>query len=169
MKKIELTQGQVTIVSDADYGELSKYKWCAKWDTHTRSFYAIRSPKRDKTGKRTMIYLSREVLGLKKGNKLQADHINRRTLDNRRCNLRICTHQENARNRHKRRTHAGGKCSSQYKGVHWNKQTAKWVSMIGFGDKRIYLGLFTSELEAAIAYNTKASELFGEFANLNKI
>jgi len=42
MKKILLTQGQYALVDDADYEELSNFNWYAKWDAHTKSFYAGR-------------------------------------------------------------------------------------------------------------------------------
>ncbi len=59
--------------------------------------------------------------------------------------------------------------SSQYKGVSFHKQHNRWVSQI-IRDKKIYnLGLFDSELEAVQMYNTKAKELFGEYAYLNEI
>jgi hypothetical protein len=45
----------------------------------------------------------------------------------------------------------------------------KWASRIAYEGKRIYLGYYDDETEAAEAYNMKALELFGEFANLNKI
>lgn len=42
MKEIPLTQGQVAIVSDEDYEDLSQFKWFAYYSTFTRSFYAKR-------------------------------------------------------------------------------------------------------------------------------
>jgi len=166
MRTIELTQGQVALVNDEDYGGLNQFKWFAVWSPNTKSFYAERHSK-TVNGKRHTISMAREVLGLQKGDKRQADHINHDTLDNRRCNLRICTHQQNGMNRRKRRPHAGKKCSSRYSGVCWDKRAKKWRAYIRHNGKRIYLGYFTSEIEAAKAYDKKAKELFGEFANLN--
>jgi len=55
--------------------------------------------------------------------------------------------------------------SSMYKGVSKTKGDTGWVARI----RREYLGRFTSEQEAAKAYNVRAKELFGEYAYLNKI
>lgn len=41
--------------------------------------------------------------------------------------------------------------------------------MIGIDYKQLYLGRFSTEEEAAIAYNEKAVEIYGENANLNKV
>jgi hypothetical protein len=106
--------------------------------------------------------LHRLLLELTDENKL-VDHINHNPSDNRRCNLRVCTQQQNHQNQIKTRG------SSLYKGVYWNKYANKWQAQIKHNNKRIYLGLFTFESEAALAYNIKAKELFGEFANLNII
>lgn len=92
------------------------------------------------------------------------DHINHKTNDCCKANLRICTHAENMRNRDKK-----NKTKSIYKGVSWHNQRNKWQSTIQFNLKHISLGLYDCEEEAALAYNKKAIELFGEFANLNKI
>lgn len=42
MRGVKLTQGQVAIVDDTDYEELSQFKWHATWSPRTRSYYAAR-------------------------------------------------------------------------------------------------------------------------------
>lgn len=59
--------------------------------------------------------------------------------------------------------------SSKYLGVSWDSNKKKWFSSICKNYKIIPLGRFDSEKDAALAYNKKAIELHGEFANLNKI
>lgn len=59
--------------------------------------------------------------------------------------------------------------TSKYKGVSWSKEKRGWVAQIRKGHSYLNLGRFASEVDAAIAYNAAASELFGEFANLNQI
>ena len=92
---------------------------------------------------------------------LVVDHINGNTLDNRKLNLRQCTHQQNMMNAVKKR-----KSLSKFKGVFRNGNS--WGARIGNGG-RIHIGSFKTEEEAAKAYNEKALELFGEFAKLNDI
>jgi len=57
--------------------------------------------------------------------------------------------------------------TSTYKGVNWHRQHQKWQAQIAKDKKNYHLGYFTSELEAAKAYDAKAKEFFGEFAHLN--
>ena len=45
----------------------------------------------------------------------------------------------------------------------------KWRARITINGKTMHLGLFASAIEAARAYNEKAKELFGDFANLNEV
>jgi hypothetical protein len=59
--------------------------------------------------------------------------------------------------------------SSIYKGVYWNTGCNKWLAKIGVNRKRIHLGVFACEKEAAKAYNRAAIKYFGEFARLNNI
>jgi len=167
MKTIQLTQGQVAIVDDEDYEWLSQWKWTADWSSKTSSFRARRNVYR-KSKKPTVIRMARVILNLKTGDKRQVDHINHNTLDNRRCNLRICTNQQNARNRYKRKkNNRGHKVTSNFIGVCWSKQNKKWIAQITDRGKHFHLGSFNSEIEAAKAYDKKAIELSNEFANVN--
>jgi hypothetical protein len=59
------------------------------------------------------------------------------------------------------------KKTSKYKGVHLHYN--KFYARILFENKRIFLGSFKTEQEAAKAYNMKAIELYGDKANLNVI
>lgn len=157
MQKIPLTQGQVALVDDSDCEFLSQWKWYAKKD-RSGNFYATRQC----PGKPHLIYMHREILRLKYNDGQQADHKNHNTLDNRRNNLRICTRQENQRNRK-----LSLNMSSVYKGVYWNKPRRKWRAYIRINKIAKHLGYFDSEKEAALAYDKVAEEYFGEFAHLN--
>lgn len=159
MKKIPLTKGKVALVDDADYRYLNRWRWrVIKPD---KIFYAIRHSPRIQ-GKRTEIYMHRQILRLHPGNKKQADHINGDGLDNRRCNLRACTNRENACNQ---RSQSGR--SSKYKGVIWDHRDGKWQVYVKFNGRKKHLGLFNDEVEAAKAYDAAAKLLFGEFAKFN--
>jgi len=92
----------------------------------------------------------------------RTDHISGDTLDNCRSNLRECTHQQNMHNRKKNEN-----TRSRYKGVWWEKDSQKWRAAIKMNNKRYHIGNYYHEREAALAYDKKARELFGEFARLN--
>lgn len=59
--------------------------------------------------------------------------------------------------------------TSKYKGVHFSKSKNRWISQIWKDYKLTYIGSFKNELDAAMAYNKKAIDFFGEYACLNKI
>jgi len=147
-KQIPLADGVYAYVDASDYEWLSRYNW------RLQNGYAAR---RDKA--RTS-YMHREIARPPKG--MTVDHINHNKLDNTRINLRVCTHQQNVHNNAK---HAGS--SSRFKGVGYNREKHKWFAKAYFEGKRIWLGYFDDETEAARAYDAKAVELFGEFAHLN--
>jgi hypothetical protein len=99
-------------------------------------------------GKRRTIFLHREIMGLGPaefvdGQRIEVDHINRKTLDNRRCNLRICTGAENSQNVPAR----GG--TSQYRGVAWCPAANKWQANVYHDGRLRYLGVYADEEEAA--------------------
>jgi hypothetical protein len=57
------------------------------------------------------------------------------------------------------------KLTSQYTGVSWHKATNKWRAVIRHNKKVYELGIFDNEINAALAYNKKAQELYKEEAN----
>jgi hypothetical protein len=72
----------------------------------------------------------------------QIDHINRIRDDNRICNLRSVTHQQNQMNR------------TTTKGYTWDKRVNKWLARIKLNYKSIHLGYFKTEEDARDAYIT---------------
>jgi len=150
---IPLTQGKFAIVDADDYERLAKYKWhCRRAKNH---FYAFRADGPN------IIAMHREITGAPKG--LVVDHINRNSLNNRKTNLRTCTQAQNLYNKRPR----ANKMYSRYKGLTREKRTNKWSVRICKSGKSIHLGYFTDEIQAALTYDRKAKELFGEFAYLN--
>lgn len=152
---IFLGKNKTAIIDDEDYVLLSNYIWYAKKDKN--SWYAAAN-KYDEA-KHTIIKMHQIILGKRKGYVI--DHINGNGLDNRKENLRFVTRSQNKMNQ--QNTYG----SSKYKGVSWHKNAKKWTSYIRHNGKLTHLGLFSSEEEAARAYDSKAKELFKEFASLN--
>lgn len=90
------------------------------------------------------------------------DHVNGNTLDNRRCNLRECTREQNIWNNTKPTKNKTG-----YRGVYENERGKKYSAKISANDKTFTIGRFDNLEEAAHAYDRKAIELRGEFARTN--
>ena len=153
--KISLTQGQFAIIDKADYELLIQHKWCASWYERMQDYAAV-----SRIDGRVQL-MHRYLLNAPAG--LVVDHRNHNMLDNRRDNLRLCTQQQNSANSRKPKR----KTYSRYKGVSWDKNNSKWQAGIMVNYKRIGLGRFNSEIEAAIAYDKAANFFFGEFAKTN--
>ncbi len=146
-----------TIVDNDIFQELNQYKWRKQ-----SNGYIVRSIV--KNGSWSSEYLHKRILVVDEPN-LEIDHINGCRFDNTSRNLRICTINQNQHNRKKQKKET----SSKYKGVNWNKQNKKWRSQIAIGMKKIYLGYFDNEKDAALTYNKAAKKYHGDFALLNII
>jgi hypothetical protein len=108
----------------------------------------------------TTIFMHRMILDAEPNTIV--DHINHNRLDNRISNLRIVEPNINAHNKSKRKN-----LTSVYIGVCKNKN--RWEANVRFQGKKYYCGVYSNELEAAKAYNLKAKELYGDYANLNEV
>jgi hypothetical protein len=159
MKTIPLTQGKFAIVDDEDYEELSKHKWFANRDHKYDRWYATRSVWDKNTHKCKSSQMHRVIMKTPVG--MHTDHINHDGLDNRKCNLRICSNSQNQCNR------LDVRGTSKYKGVHWSTGNRRWIAQIVNNGKKEYIGGFLNEIFAANAYDQKAKEVFGEYACLN--
>jgi hypothetical protein len=155
MKVIPLTQGQVAFVSEDDYPYLSPIKWYAH-ETRKDQFYARGRCE----GKRVYMHALISERAGHPPNK-DVDHRNGNTLDNRRCNLRPATHQENMRNMRRTVTSASG-----VRGVHRNKD--RWIARLTVDGKGLCFGTYDTIAEAAAARRKAEREYFGEFAALEE-
>ena len=154
-----MSQPRYARVDPADYKRLRNYEWYTK--RGLKSFHAHTFARDSKTGKTKRKYMHRMLHETPEG--MMIDHINHDGMDNRRANLRAATRSQNLYNRKK----WSGTYSSKFKGVTWHKGKRKWQARIGFQNKRVHLGFFTDEIEAAKAYDRAAKKYHGEFAYLN--
>ena len=155
---IALTRNLRAIVDDEDYERLIAYRWNAVMPANT--WYA--QTNLVVHGVRRTIQMQQIILDAPPG--FIVDHRSRNGLDNRRANLRVADRSGNAQNRIRH-------CSktSDFIGVSFAKQRRNpWRAQIQtVRTGKITIGFFANPIDAAFAYDEKASELFGEFAVLN--
>ena len=145
MPSIQLTKGQFALVDIADYKSLSKHKWIC----HNGRYAARRF-------KGKYILMHRAIMKPRKG--FVVDHINGNGLDNNRSNLRICTQSQNCSN-------SVNKGNSKYRGTY--RMRDYWQASIKHNYKKIHLGTFRTQEEAARCYDKAAVRIFGIFARTN--
>lgn len=156
--EVPLTQGKVALIDGEDVERVLKYQWHACH--RPPNWYAATSAER-RRGR--VIYLHRLIANARNGE--HVDHINGDGLDCRRQNLRLCT---NAQNRRNMRINRG---ASRYKGVAKSTKNGsrQWEAYIWHNNKKVGLGWYRNEDEAARAYNAAALKYHAEFARLNEI
>lgn len=163
MKEMPLSRGLVALLDDDDYEWASALKWYAldKGRPGAPIFYAVRNAPGPRRG---MIYLHTCVVGRPDGG-MVTDHINGNSLDNRRENLRFVLPCHNNTNSKKRPMRAGMDPTSDYKGV--TKLGHRWRALIKVRGVTSHIGLFSSEMEAARAWDDRARALHGQYARPN--
>lgn len=94
----------------------------------------------------------------------EVDHMNGDKYDNRKCNLRVCTHAENMMNRRKHKNNRSG-----IKGVYYAPNRAKnWRAQIRKDGVKYDLGGYETPGEAKIAYEIASKELHKNFRRNSK-
>lgn len=152
-REIPLTRGQFALVDEDDYAWLLQ---CNSWQCSNAGYAVSHKDKK-------LYYMHRLIMNPPID--MVVDHINGNKIDNRKKNLRVCTQSQN----HMNRSANSKKMYSSYKGVTKHKKADKWIAQTAFNSKRIYIGIYECEHLAALAYNEKVYELFGEYAKLNII
>ena len=157
-RRIYLGDDEWTIVDPDVYYRLGHYKWHLK-GSNGKKLYAVRDVKTG-PGRTKQLSLHREIMNEPEG--FFVDHKNNDSLDNREANLRAATRSQNCQNVPKRKN-----TSSQFIGVSFSKEEKKWRAYITYKGKRIYLGYFDNEIDAARAYDAAARRLYGPDAKVN--
>lgn len=157
MKKIKVKfkdEYRFAKIDDEDFDLVNQRKWYADKDG-----YAI-STSNSKT-----IRMHRLILNATDP-KIQIDHVDRDKLNNQKSNLRFCNTGQN--NANSRRTGGSSKFRGVTKRVGPNGDVV-WEASIKYNGITYYLGRYSTQEEAALVYNKKASELWGDFLLSNNV
>jgi len=148
------------LIDEEDWGKVKDYRWrIDKPSTRPRyGPYVIGYNKELKKEAK----LHRLIMDAPRG--ALVDHVDGDGLNNTKQNLRLCTHKENQRNKKANYNNPTG-----FKGVraYKNKYQARLSYKTNGQSGEYSLGMYDTPEEAARAYDKKAIELHGEFANLN--
>lgn len=147
---VPLTRDKVAIIDDESWPLVKDYRWFLS---------TVRPKGKSYATAKGIGRMHRLIMDAKPGQKV--DHINGDSLDNRLCNLRICTNSENLFNRGKQVNNTSG-----YKGV-FRKRKSSWKAQIRVLGCDYYLRTCKDKAEAAHIYDQFARVLHGEFAKLN--
>ena len=146
----------VILIDEEDYDKIKDYYWRIDAPV-TRPWYGPYVVGEHRKTKKK-VKLHRLILDAPDG--MDVDHIDHNGLNNTKENLRICTHMQNMANRKKNSNNKTG-----FKGVSLHRK--KYRAQLRFNGERFSLGCYDTPEEAARAYDEKAKELHGEYANLN--
>ena len=156
MAEIQIS-GYTVLLDDEDLDKFKDYNWYVRKPVIEGSNILYVYGDRIIDKKRSRVSLHRYIMGCTKGDKTTVDHINHNTLDNRKCNLRVCTYQENNYN-----SQGHHDSNSKHKGI--RKQGNKWEVRLSVNKEHKFIGLVKT-LNDAIKLHDLASILHhGEYA-----
>lgn len=142
------TNGKTFLFDKEDYEKISNYCWFYAHGYLVSCANGYKNPR---------VYMHRFLLDCPSDKVV--DHINHDTLDNRKCNLRICSRAENNRN-----VTITSQNSSGVRGVGLNNKKNRWVARITYNNKEYFLGSFLTKEEAIKTRKEAEQKFFGEFA-----
>lgn len=149
------------LVDDDDFEVLNKKRWHIGTEGYASRVVQV-------NGTRTHIGMTRLIMAAPKG--MEVDHINHNRLDNRKANLRLCTHQQNVINiRKKVGSHSKYKGVRRTPGVKIKEGNKIWNVQIQVNKKKIFLGCFVNEEDALRVYNEASMKYFGQIPDINKL
>ena len=151
-----LIDDKIVQIDEDDLFILCERTW--RYCKHTDTIRANGSINR----KDVAYYLHREIMKVGRDRYIEVDHIDHDHMDNRKHRLRVCTKEENCRNRRSRKG-----SSSKYLGVSYSKHNKKWRAVVRDKYRNIHVGYFTEEVTAAKERDLVAKAEYGEFAHLN--
>ena len=146
-----LPSGDKFIIDVEDVPLVSKYRWYKKADQN----YILNDTKENGRLVRR-VRLHRFLMGLENDDKRIVDHINRNSMDCRKCNMRIATQSQNCLNKSIRSDNTTG-----FIGVH--RSGKRYVASLWIAGNTVPLGTHADSVLCAQMYNHAARLLFGEF------
>jgi hypothetical protein len=147
--------GYQVLIDDDDYPRIGSIDWHL---LAGKGKIYFRKSKYLGNNKRNTILLHRVIANAPAGK--EVDHINGDTLDNRKCNLRICSRVQNSRNR------KPGPNKTGYKGVFYREDRKKFTAQIRVNYKMYFLGYFDTPEEAYQAYCEASKKYHGDFGRI---
>jgi hypothetical protein len=164
---IKNKHGEFEVIIDTEDRErVEKHSWSlCKRGNYVRVQAAGKRKNNGKT--QTKIRLHRFIMNLTDSN-IHVDHINNNPLDNRKSNLRLCSHKENMRNINTGRLASERKNKTGYVGVYRNHKTGKYRACISINNKTHHIeGNHLTAEEAAKARDEFVKQHFPKFGKLN--
>ncbi|MDL2206252.1 HNH endonuclease [Eubacteriales bacterium OttesenSCG-928-N13] len=134
----------------ADLEKVQEYAW-----------YLCGYPDKIIIANRNRLTLHRYLLDCPDG---EIDHVDLNRFNNRRSNLRYCTHRQNQCNHGLQRNNTSGAA-----GVRFYKPRNKYAARIKHFGQEIHLGYYADVKTAMQARNVAMELLFGEFARMNPV
>ena len=141
------------IIDKEDISKVQQYTWHAKYQEDIHSYY-VETNQKLQSGK-FMLMLHRFLTDTTCKSKT-VDHINHDTLDNRKCNLKVCSQKEN--NLNQAELHKNNKTG--YRNISYQKMYDKFIVTLMINGKNKTIGR-TSSLKEAILMRDKAKRQYG--------
>lgn len=161
MKQLPMTNGGFSLVDDDVFEWAQHSGWFKTPSRDKRTYYAVRNTKQA-NGSFKKERLHRLVLGLKLGDRREADHKDGNGMNNTRGNLRIANRVQNTQNRG-----AFAFNSTGYRCV--TKRGSHFRVIFTYNKNHYRLGHYGDKHEAAFAFNVAANHFDTEFIRRNVI